>query len=380
MGNETLVKLANVIRRERDALLARWRAEVRSLPSAKHLDTPTLNDHVPALLEELAAAFQSPSDKTITDTVLEGSPPAHGLQRYEEGFDIIEVVAEYNVLRGCIYELAENVGFGLTGQAFHILNRVFDDAIGLAVQAFATQQALEVRRRREEYLAFVAHDLRTPLSAVALAAQVLEVTYQERGDSGKTAQMLRTLQRNVRHLRELVDDVLKESLNVATDGVELKRREFDLWPLVETVIHDLYPVAETGGTKLVNQIPEDLVVYADASLLKRVFQNLVANAITYTPRGEVILGASGADDSVECWVSDNGAGISEDRLQRIFDKGETDQQTRGGTGLGLAIVQTFVEAHGGALTVESRQGLGSTFRLTLPGKAKARLSESAPRT
>lgn len=113
MGNETLVKLANVIRRERDALLARWRAEVRSLPSAKHLDTPTLNDHVPALLEELAAAFQSPSDKTIADTVLEGSPPAHGLQRYEEGFDIIEVVAEYNVLRGCIYELAENVGVGL---------------------------------------------------------------------------------------------------------------------------------------------------------------------------------------------------------------------------------------------------------------------------
>jgi len=371
MGNETLVKLANVIRRDREALLARWRSEIRRLPSATHLDTPTLNDHVPALLEELAAAFQAVSDKTIAETVLQGSPPAHGLQRYEEGFDIIEVVAEYNILRGCIYDLAEKVGLGLAGQAFHILNRVFDDAIGLAVQTFATQQAFEGRRRREEYLAFVAHDLRTPLNAVALAAQVLEANYQQRRDSGQTAQMLRTLQRNVRHLQELVDNVLKESANVATDaGVELNLREFDLWPLAEAVIQDLSPVADTGGTQLANQIPEALVVHADASLLKRVFQNLVANAITYTPRGEVTLGGGEADGSVECWVSDNGAGISEDRLEKIFDKGETDLQVRGGTGLGLAIVKTFVEAHGGTLTVKSEQGRGSTFRFMLPGKAK----------
>jgi signal transduction histidine kinase len=219
---------------------------------------------------------------------------------------------------------------GLAGQAFHILNRVFDDAIGLAVQTFATQQAFAVRRRREEHLAFVAHDFRTPLNAVALAAQVLAVNYQS--DSGKTAQMLRTLQRNVQHLQELVENVLKESMGVATGaGVELTLREFDLWPLGEMVIHDLFPVAETGGTQLVNQIPEALVVYADASLLKRIFQNLVANAITYTPRGEVTLGALDADGSIECWVSDNGAGISEDRLEKIFDKGESDPKARGGT-------------------------------------------------
>src|SRR6185437_11107761 len=114
------------------------------------------------------------SDQTIPEALLEGSPPVHGIQRYQDGFDIVEVVAEYNILRGCIHDLAENHGLSLQGKALHIMNRVLDEAIGLAVQTFATKQELEVQRRREEYLAFVAHDLRTPLNAISLAAGILE--------------------------------------------------------------------------------------------------------------------------------------------------------------------------------------------------------------
>jgi len=114
-----------------------------------------------------------------------------------------------------------------------------------------------------------------------------------------------------------------------------------------------------------------LVVYADASLLRRVFQNLIGNAIKYTPRGEVRIGARelGAEGAVECWVGDNGAGIPEELLEKIFDKGETDPENAGGTGLGLAIVKTFTEAHGGKVTVESKEGVGSMFRFSLPTKA-----------
>lgn len=373
MNIQNLDKLAALIKRERDALLSRWREQVRQLPSAKHLDTPTLNDHVPALLDELTTAFRLVSDETIPQALLEGSPPVHGLQRHQDSFDIVEVVAEYNILRGCIHDLAESNGLSLQGKAFHILNRVFDEAIGLAVQTFATRQALEVQRRREEYLGFVAHDLRTPLNAISLAARVLELTLSERGDSPETARMLKTLHRNVQHLEALVDKVLKESAHIQTEtGVKLERRQLDLWPLVEALIHDLHPVAGTASTQLINNIPEDLGAYADASLLRRVFQNLVANAITYTPRGEVVIEAReiGPEGAIECWVSDNGGGIPEDRLERIFEKLETDPQNEGGTGLGLAIVKTFVEAHGGRVTVESQEGVGSTFRFTLPGRAK----------
>jgi len=368
-----LDKLAALIKQERNALLAQWREQVRQLPSAKHLDTPTLNDHVPLLLDELVTAFQLVSDQTIPEALLEGSPPIHGLQRYEDGFDIVEIVAEYNIMRGCIHDLAESNDLSLHGKPFHILNRVLDEAIGLAVQTFATQQALEVQRRREEYLALVTHDLRTPLNAISLAARVLELKLKGRGDSGETTQMLKTLHRNVQHLESLVEKVLKESANIQTEsGVKLERREFDLWPLVEALIHDLHPVSGIASTQLLNNIPDELIAYADSSLLRRVFQNLIANAIKYTPRGEIVIGAreTGADGAVECWVSDDGAGIAEDRLEIIFDKLETDPEREGGIGLGLTIVKTFVEAHGGTVTVESKEGVGSTFRFTLPGKAK----------
>src|SRR5262245_19621773 len=223
MATHTLPKLAELIRREREPLLARWRDQVRQLPSAKHLDEPALNDHVPALLDELVAAFESKSDETIPEALLHGTPPEHGMDRHRVGFDIVEVVAEYNILRDCIHDLAETRGLGLRGKAFHILNRVLDEAIGLAVQTFATQQALEVQRRREEYLAFVAHDLRTPLNAIALAARVLEHSRSERGGGAETAQMSKMLQRNVKHLEALVERVLAESDHVRTEaGVKVE--------------------------------------------------------------------------------------------------------------------------------------------------------------
>jgi two-component system, OmpR family, phosphate regulon sensor histidine kinase PhoR len=363
-----LEQLAALIERQRDAVLAQWRQLVRQLPAAQGLDAPTLDDHVPALLDELALAFRTVSDQTIPESVLQGTPPAHGRQRLQDGFDIVEVVAEYNILRGCVYDLAERNNLSLRGKAFHILNRVLDEAIGTAVQTFATQQALGVQRRREEYLAFVAHDLRTPLNAISLAAQGLTRGLLGEGTAPETTRLVRTLHRNARRLSELVDHVLKESDHVGTEaGVKVEAREFDLWPLVEGVVRDLQPVAETSATRITNSVPDDLGVYGDANLLRRVLQNLIANSINFTPRGEVTIEARPTQDSVECSVCDNGAGIPADRLETIFDKGETDSQQEGATGLGLPIVKAFVEAHGGTVTVESREGKGSTFRFTLPG-------------
>ena len=150
------------------------------------------------------------------------------------------------------------------------------------------------------------------------------------------------------------------------------RREFDLWPLVEALIHDLHPVAGTSSTKLVNTVPANLMVYADASLLRRIFQNLIANAIKHTPHGEVAIGARDLlpKGAVECWVKDNGTGIPSALLDKVLDKGETDDPNDGGgMGLGLAIVKAFAEAHGGQVAVESTEGHGSTFRFSLPLRA-----------
>jgi len=366
-----LAKIARLIQQERANLLSRWRTQVRELPSAKHLDTPTLTDHVPMLIDELTEALLARSTETIAEALVEASPPAHGAQRLVDGFDIEEVVAEYNILRGCISDLVEENGLTMQGRPFHILNRVLDGAIGSAVQSYATQQAFEVQQRRQEYLAFVMHDLRTPLNAISLAARVLELTCTKLDKPEETRRMLNSLHRNVKQLDVLVTKVIEENTNLVTEvGVRLERRKLDLWPMVEGLIHDLHPVAGTSSTHLSNRVPEELVVDADASLLRRILQNLIANAIRYTPNGEVEIGAREMtpERGVVCWVRDNGAGVPPERIDAIFDPLESDdQKTEGsGTGLGLAIVKTFVEAHEGKVTVESQLGIGTTFTFSLP--------------
>jgi two-component system phosphate regulon sensor histidine kinase PhoR len=370
MSATNLGRLAAVIRSERGTLLSRWREQVRKLPSARHLDVPALNDRIPALLDDLAAAFESACGDN-RELLLADSPPIHGRQRYEAEFDIVEVVAEYGILRACIYDLAEENGLSLCGDFFHILNRLFDEAIGLAVQTFATRQALAVQQLRDEHLAFFAHDLRSPLQAISIAAEVLESSYSGQADPADVSRMFGTLRCSVQTLRTLIQNAMSESGHVR-NGIKLERREFELRSLVEAVMHDLFPVARTAGTEIVNEVAEGFMVYADASLLRRVLQNVFSNAMAYTARGEVVIGArpTGAHGGFECWVSDNGAGIPAERLKRIFDKHETNPERGDGAGLGLAIVKTFVEAHGGEVSIESELGKGSTVRFTLPGKTE----------
>ena len=380
MAQSDLQKLAALIEKQREPLLAQWRQQVRALPSARHLDTPTLNDHIPNLLTELAEALEKNSNQTIPESLVEESAQVHGKQRLNDGFDIDEVVAEYNILRGCIHDLADESDIRLQGRPFHVINRVFDLAIGMALQTYSSQRALEVRQKREEYLAFVAHDLQTPLFAISLAGRVLENRLPKLGFTPDSAQMLKTLRRSVQQLEGLVRRVLDENANLGNlddqntqDGIKLQRREFDLWPLVESLIEEIQPVADSAKARLINQVPDDLVAFADAGLLKRVLQNLVSNAIRYAPGGEIVVSAkdAGSEGGIQCWVSDDGAGIPQDMLANVFTKGESDPDHAGGTGLGLAIVQTFVEAHGGTVSVESTVGKGSTFKFSLPQKAPA---------
>jgi len=368
-------KLATLMNQERNALLFEWRRQVRELPSARDIDLPTLTDHIPSLVDELVRELNANVDQTIPDALANQISEAHGLQRLQDSFDIEEVVAEYNILRGCIHNLADDNDINLQGKPFTIINRVFDHAIGSAVQAYATQRALEVQRRREEYLSFVAHDLRTPLTAISLAGRVLETILLGQNAGDEAFRMVKALRRNAQHLEKLVTKVLEENANLQTElGIKLEMREFDLWPLVESLIHDLHPIAGTSSTCLINEVPEDLVVYADASLLKRIYQNLIANALNYTPRGQITIGAAQPrdEDSVECWVSDNGSGIHAELIDKIFEKGESDQENLSGMGLGLAIVKTFTEAMGGQIKVTSKEGIGTTFRFSLPTRSHPR--------
>ena len=366
-----LQRLAGALRRERHHLLDTWRSQVRQLPSAVGLDVPTLNDHIPDLIAELAVAMETDSGATVVETVLEGTPPAHGAQRLQDGFDIVEVSAEYNIMRACVHDLADREAISMQGEPFHVLNRVLDAAIGLAVAAFSEQRLREARQRREEYLSFVVHDLRTPLNAISLAINYVDRSPAKPSDANTGDFVWELLRRNVRQLDELVTKVLAENVNMEEEAsIKIEQRRLDLWPLVESVRLGLSLIADASGTRIDNSIPPHLIVHADASMLRRILQNLVKNAISFTAGGTVVITATlhPGDSFVEVAVSDDGEGIAPERIGLVFEKLESEPGRDGssGMGLGLAIVKAFVEAHGGEVTVTSQIGVGSTFRFTLP--------------
>ena len=367
MSSDNLHTLAGLIRRERDALLGQWRQEVRQLSVAHHLDVPTLNDHIPDLLEELADELEAYSEESMIGELKKNSV-IHGLDRLRLGFDIEEVVGEYNALRGVIQDLIERHDLSLRGPVNRTINRVIDMSIGLAVKTYAAQKALEIQQRREEHLAFVAHDLRSPLSAIAMAAKLLERTVPDVVKDERAVTLLETMHRNVSRLNSLVVKVMQEDANLkAKVNEQVERREVKLRELVEALVSDLSPLVAASSLSLINQVPEELTAFVDADMLTLIFQNLISNAIDYTPNGEILIGAQKIKEaaSIECWVSDTGAGIPVDRLEKVFDKLETDPDKKSGMGLGLAIVKQFVEAHGGQVSVESELGQGSTFRFTI---------------
>ncbi len=361
-------ELAALIHAHQEALLSYWRMKVRELPAARLLNKPALNDHIPVLLNELASTLALADNDAIFSQITEGSSTTHGLQRLENGFEVEEVVAEYNILRNCIHELAEKHDVILVGKAVQFLNNTLDAAIAAAIKAYVVQQAIDTQRRREDYLAFIAHDLRTPLNAIILSSQLLErVALQDNPPVDRIHRSLKTLQRNAGYLTTQINKILEENINLETEtGIKLERRRFDLWPLVESLVFDLNPVAGSGSTRIFNNVSEDLVIFADASLLRRVFQNLIANAIRHTPDGEIVITANRVGALVECAVTDNGSGISEDRLGHVFEKLETEGIDLADMGLGLTICKTFIEAHGGTVAVKSQVGQGASFYFTLP--------------
>jgi len=147
VNNNNLYTLAGLLRKESDVIMSDWRSEIRKLAVAKDLDVPTLNDHIPDLIEELACELEACSDETMIDG-LKDNPVVHGLDRLELGFDVEEVVGEYHALRAVILDLIEAHQLQVEGLMNHTINRVIDKSIGLAVKTYATQKALEVQQRR----------------------------------------------------------------------------------------------------------------------------------------------------------------------------------------------------------------------------------------
>ena len=363
MENQNLIRLVALIRDQRDDLLVRWRRQVRLLPGAADLDTPTINDQVPELLDSLADSLQPMSEPAETKAI----STEHGLLRWQAGFDVTEVVAEYNILRQCLQDAAEHDGITLSGKSLHIINNIFDDAIGKAVKAFETMMTIELQHRHDEHLAFVLHDLRTPLEALSLATTLLERSLPDDKRNSSINSALSVLRGNINRLTLRVRHVLSTAAGLGK-SFHPEFRLLNLRAQVEKVIRDLGPLAISAGTTVRNHIDDQFEVFSDETLIAQIFENLLSNALKFTSQGSIEIGAREiSDDQIECWVKDSGQGIPADQIDRVFERFETGSEPeQSGMGLGLAIVKEIIELHKSEIRVESEIGKGSTFTFVLP--------------
>ena len=348
-----------------------WRLQAGELLRKLHLDRPTLTNHMPDLVAEITRDLALSRDGTIAEEQTRGSPPVHGVQRFHDGLDVGEVVAEYNLLRVAFITVAERHGLYLVGDAARIINHRIDEGERMAVNGFAAQQALMRKEQEDEHLAFVAHDLRTPLNAVSLLVDQLKYRLDEKTLT-ETGDIFEILRRNLQRVEDLIRKVLetKEQPSALGSSFQPERRTFELWPLVQRLILDLDAVSSEHEIAVVNEIPTTLTVFADAGLISQVFQNLLGNAFKYAARGRVVVRAQEGAGFATCTVHDDGAGIPPEMLANVFEKGASDPG-KTGSGLGLVIVKQIVEAHGGTVSAESVHGAGATFRFTIPTHSEA---------
>lgn len=232
----------------------------------------------------------------------------------------------------------------------------------------------EMENSKTEFIANISHDLRTPLTSIKNAVDIL--LGRKAGEINEVQdRFLSMAERNVERLRKLINDILDIS-NIESNRFELACTNMDFKRCIDHVRADLDSLAHAKSISLQSRVEPDLSsTHADAYRIEQVLTNLIENAIKFTaPGGKIAIEVASAKDpgksngagSIQVSVSDNGSGISEEHLSKLFDRFYRAGSAQPGTGLGLSICKKIVEAHGGKIWCESRQGEGSTFTFSLP--------------
>src|SRR5680860_870499 len=227
----------------------------------------------------------------------------------------------------------------------------------------------EAARRKDEFLATLAHELRNPLAPLRTSLELMRVAPH---DAALMKEARATVARQVNQMVRLVDDLLDVS-RITRDKIRLQKTRVELAAVVRSALETVQPLLLEAGHSLTVSLPEQPVfLYADPTRLTQVLSNLLNNAVKYTDEaGRIWVGASRQQDAVVLTVKDTGIGIPAARLTRIFDMfAQVDgslQRSRSGLGIGLTLVKRLVEMHGGTVEAHSSgPGAGSEFIVRLP--------------
>ena len=242
-------------------------------------------------------------------------------------------------------------------------------------------------RRKTEFLATLAHELRNPLAPISNGLQIIR---RASGNAAAIDKAVGMMERQLSHMVHLVDDLL-DIARISRGTVELKTERVELKAIVAGAVEASLPLIEAAGHQLSVDLPQEpLMLEADPTRLGQVVSNLLNNAARYTPRsGRIDLAVRRDANQVLLTVTDTGVGIARESLEPAFEMftqiGRTTERAQGGLGIGLSLVRRLVELHGGTVAAESPgPGRGSTFSVRLPladpqaGPASGQGPDAAP--
>lgn len=376
---DRFTEIGEILHRDVGIITQRWcQRSLQEQAQAKLVHHRELLDHIPTFLSELGKGLMesgNPYNCRHFPTAVQ-----HGEQRWETGWSLSELIRDYQILRLVVLDyLDETLDRPLRMREILAVGLAIDEGIEASVARFmkfcddqSQQQAEALRgadRRKNEFLAVLAHELRNPLAPLRNSLDVLRVN---RSDPTVVDQVREIMERQVKQMTRLVDDMLDIS-RIALGKLELRRERLDLRTVLSQVVQMNAPLAQARRQNVTLDLPsEPLWVEADQSRLLQIFINLLNNAVKYTQDGgrlKIQAGCEGHD--VQVRVQDNGVGIPTDMLSKIFDLFTQidfrSDRVQGGLGIGLALVRQLIDLHGGTITAKSDgPNRGSEFVISLP--------------
>ncbi|MET0855746.1 MAG: HAMP domain-containing sensor histidine kinase [Telluria sp.] len=377
------MRLSNFIRDNMEVILQEWEDFAITLHPLADSTKKKLRDHAQQMLLVICIdldTYQCEQDSIekskgnaapdSDDTAAE----AHAEDRAESGFTIEELMAEYRAMRASVLRLWQQREAGADALAVQDMLR-FNEAIDQSLTESVARYSEVTRDSQNVFLAILGHDVRNPLGAIGMGAQVLSRDAQLPANSRAIAERI---WRSTQRVNEIVSDLLDFSSSSLGGGMPIKPELFNFEPECKMIVEELQAFHPDRTINLA--VSGNLDVVWDRARVNQALSNLVANAIHHGDKTAPIWVTVAGGTEVSMEIRNMGAIADRSRLATLFDPGKRFNMQPAATrdndgsehlGLGLYITRDIVNAHGGRIDVASTQAQGTTFRVTLPRDANA---------
>lgn len=381
------MRLADFILSHMEPIVAGWEVFARSTRSGEHLDKLRLQDHVKLILGATARDMKSPqtvaerAEKSkgespeVESEELDGASDAHAVDRLSLGFDMLEMMSEYRALRAGVIQLWRESGHQPHTEDVDDLTR-FNESIDQSLSKSVASYTTRVDQARDMFLAILSHDLRNPLSAITMSAEVLPLISHDRAEVVECAA---TITQSADVMQRMINDLLDYTRTRLGAGMPVKPVLMDLAVLGGDLVKECRVSHPEHRIELLTY--GDLHGKWDHDRIRQAISNLLGNAVQHgLAEIPITLSLRGEATGVVIEVHNGGIPIPEEELSLIFDplvRGSTAESPQtertSSIGMGLYIAREVARSHHGRIEVTSTADDGTSFTIHLPREAAAKI-------